>query len=105
MSVGNKTEMMEQSLRAVSPTFYRYLVSAFESFHIHPYDIQANAIIQGDEVEVILRFGEDFHQTERRAFTLDTIEKGSQDITDFIKETGEVCKNVLIADYYKMMKP
>jgi hypothetical protein len=96
---------LEQPLRVVSPKLYDKLITELEKLHIHPYDYQATVVEKENGLEVILRFGEGFIQSETQLTTYQAIEKGSPEINDFIKTVGESCKKALIADYFKMMKP
>jgi hypothetical protein len=95
----------EHALRAAAPGLYTHLIAELEKCHIHPYDIEPSVIEKESGLQLILRFGEGFMQSDTRDFTWEEIERQAESINEFFKEAGERCKKVLIADYYKMMKP
>lgn len=95
----------EQLLRVAAPTLYDCLLKEIEAFHIHPYDIKASAINKNGGWEVILRYGDGFSHSTTHFFTEDAIHAPDQKGTVFFKQIAEDCQKVLIADYYKMMKP
>jgi hypothetical protein len=97
-------EKVEQPIRIVLPKLYDFLNIELEKFHIHSYDYQANMVEKRDGYEIILRFGEGFTQTLSQFFKYEVIEEKGQDLLDFIQLSGESCKNILVADYFKMMK-
>lgn len=95
----------EKPMRMVAPALYQQLVSIFDEFHIHPYDIKANVKQKKEGLEILLRYGETFSKGQSRYFRQQDIEEQNSTVKSFFKETAESCKETLIADYYKMMKP
>lgn len=91
-------------LRAVSPDLFDKIISELEKYHIHLNDIQANVIKKEDGLEVIVLFGENFNQSKSRFFTNETVENQYEDIQRFAYDIAEACREVMIADYFKMMK-
>jgi hypothetical protein len=104
MEPEEKGTQKEQSIRVLFPKLYKHIASELEEIHIHPYDIQANIQDVGPSYRVILHYGDGFAHTESQLFTADAINQLSTELTTFIKETGEMIKQVMIADYFKMMK-
>ncbi|WP_404452293.1 hypothetical protein LG329_18285 [Virgibacillus necropolis] len=104
MTSEEKTSKPERSIRAIAPELYANIISELENAHIHPYDIQANAVKEDGGYKLIIRFGEDFAHTESEFFSFQSIERMDTDLTEFVKKIGEACKQVMIQDYYKMMK-
>ncbi|WP_188205551.1 hypothetical protein [Alkalibacillus aidingensis] len=101
-----ETKEKSQSLISVSPKLNREIVSRLEEqYHIHSYDIQANAIKKENGIHILIYFGEHFTHKEDAFFTYEQINQISDEIKEFIEKTGEACKQVLIDDYYKMMAP
>jgi len=99
-----KQQAKGKFLRVVSPKLYLYLTSQFsDQFNIHPYDIRYEGIEKEDGVLVILRYGEDYIQMIEYFFTFAEIDEEGEELTEFVEETGEICQEVMIADYYKMM--
>jgi hypothetical protein len=94
------------SLRLISPKLYTYITEELQRLHnIHSYDLVIDAIPYDEGLEVIIRYGETFsHKCEAR-FTHKQIDEISTELVEFVKETGEVCREVLINDYFKLHAP
>lgn len=96
----------EQSLRVILPELYNFVTDELERLHnIHPYDIQIYTIEETTGYQLIFYFGEGYSHQDSHSFSKNSIEKMDKEITDFIEIFGESCKEVMIADYFKMMKP
>ncbi|GAA0611349.1 hypothetical protein GCM10009001_30740 [Virgibacillus siamensis] len=94
-----------QSLRVLFPDLYQFVVNHLEETHnIHPYDVQAHALKDQNGYQLIFHFGEGYAHEESKFFTLDSIKNMDAEIKEFTKTVGEKCKEVMIADYFKMMK-
>ncbi|QHS22470.1 hypothetical protein GWK91_05670 [Virgibacillus sp. MSP4-1] len=102
-STENKLKV--QPLRTVSKPLYEELISELGKFHIHSFDVQAKAIEKDDGMEIILHFGESFSQQLSKNFTSKQIENTGHEIKEFIRESAEKMKEIMIADYFKMIKP
>lgn len=94
----------EKPLRVVLPKLYNYLVKELESFHVHAYDIQANAVEKDSGYQIMIHYGEGFSQLESQFFFYKSINNLDESITEYIGTIGEKCKQVMVADYFKMMK-
>ncbi|ASK62637.1 hypothetical protein CFK37_10980 [Virgibacillus phasianinus] len=94
----------EQSIRAIAPDLYRYIVNELETIHIHPYDVQANGIKKENGIQLICRFGEEYTHVKSEFFPFEAIGRLDKKLEDFINQLGEECKQSMIADYYKMLK-
>lgn len=93
-------------LRAVSPKLYSLITTELEKrFNVQPYDIQAEAKVKDNGIVAIVRYGEQFNQQKEQFFPSDAIQKDSQVLLQFVKETGEACQERMIKDYYRMMAP
>lgn len=101
----HQTPSDEQPLRLALPACYEHLQAQFALDHLHPYDVKASAIPEGSGYVIVLRYGEELAQSSKQFFELEAIEVLSAELTDFFRETAQLCKKALIADYYKMMKP
>ena len=91
-------------LRVISPSMFEQIRSELEKYNVHPNDIQAKAIEKNDGLEVTVLFGEGFNQSKAQFFTNDAIETDYESIQRFAYDIAEACREVMIADYYKMMK-
>ncbi|WP_138417515.1 hypothetical protein [Aquibacillus sediminis] len=94
-----------QLLRVAYPETYGLLMAELSKHHIHAYDVQATAKKVDQYVEIQVRFGEDFSKEQTQTFREKEIKQKSEEITNFFKQVGETCKEILIADYFKMVKP
>ncbi|WP_164668821.1 hypothetical protein [Virgibacillus doumboii] len=102
----SKQSGKEQPLRVVLPELYTFVTEGLEDLHnIHPYDIQLYGVEEETGYQLIFYFGEGYSHQESIFFSHSSIEKKDSEITDFVEKFGESCKEVMIADYFKMMKP
>ncbi|MFD1038999.1 hypothetical protein ACFQ3N_11450 [Virgibacillus byunsanensis] len=92
-------------LRLIYPNLYDYLMEQLTAENIHPFDIQAMGRKMDSKVEIQILFGEDFAQELTRTFSEENLVNINSDFVDFCEEVQETCKETLIADYYKMVKP
>jgi len=93
-------------LRIVSPKLYNYLTTRFEEdFNIHPYDMQLEGIENEKGVFLLLKFGDNYAHVIEEFFSFPTIDEAGEELENFVKESGEACKEIMIADYFKMMEP
>ena len=104
--MSENTQARRQILRISYPNLYEKLINELATHHIHPFDIQATSKNIDDQlVELEVRFGDNYGHHQRKQFAKDKINEKSDEFTNFCKEVGETCKEALIADYFKMVKP
>lgn len=98
---------VEQPLRLVLPICYQHLLDQFTLYHLHPYDMKASVISENGGFAIMLRYGEGLTQYKKQLFEQEALENltSESEQTQFYKESAEICKKAMIADYYKMMKP
>lgn len=95
----------QMMLRAVAPSLFNSIISGLANYNIHLNDVQANAIKKEDGLDVTVLFGEHFNQYKSHFFTYDDINSDEDDeIKRFVNDIAEACKEVMIADYFKMIK-
>lgn len=93
------------SLRVILPNLYNYMTAELESrFNLHPYDFQVSAMKEVGGYNIIIQFGDGFAHNHTEFFSYETIQKTDSEIDKVIEKIGESCKEVMIADYFKMMK-
>ncbi|MBP1969923.1 hypothetical protein J2Z83_002031 [Virgibacillus natechei] len=101
-----KQHKIRKNLRVLSPDLYRYITSKFEEFHnIHTYDVQVDVIKKETGLHIQIRFGDQFAHAEEQFFTFEAIEEPDAEFEEFVKSTADACQKVMVADYFKMMKP
>ncbi|MDQ0300339.1 UDP-2,3-diacylglucosamine pyrophosphatase LpxH [Salibacterium salarium] len=94
----------EKSLRVVAPDIYNKLIQELETYHIQPYDIQANAIEYKDGLQLILYYGEQFPHLEKKFASFEEWSDWTADLSTFIELTAQTLKQTMVADYFKMMR-
>ncbi|WP_026905818.1 hypothetical protein [Paucisalibacillus globulus] len=102
----SKTNDKKKSLRLVSPRLYNYITEKLEDKHnIHSYDLQIDASLMDEGIEIAIRFGETFSNIETKFFTHEQVKEISKEVKEFVAQTGEACTEVLIDDYFKIHAP
>jgi hypothetical protein len=95
----------EKLLRFAAPNLYKKMLDVFSSHHIHFYDVHATVSETDDALQITLRFCTDFSETFTQEFNRETAAEPDDLVTEFFEEAAQKCKGLLVADYYKMMKP
>lgn len=96
----------EQPMRVILPDLYNEVTKNLEDHHnIHKYDIQAQAIKEASGYEAIIYFGDSYAHKKSQYFSNEAIKNTNHEIIEFIEKVGDACKEVMIADYFKMMRP
>jgi hypothetical protein len=108
ITLSNKTKENKNQVRSlisVSPKLYRYITSELEKkYHIHSYDLQADAILKENGIHILLRYGEHYNNEKDQFLTHEMLEN-KKVLETFVEEVGEVCKQVMIDDYFNKMTP
>lgn len=102
---GQELMVNERPLRFVDRELYQLLLDECESKHVHSYDIKASAIADKLGVTLILRFGDDLNHCKETFFTHQSIRQKDIEVRTYLQMVTEECKEVIIRDYYKMLKP
>lgn len=100
-----KNKLLEKPLRIISPDLYNFIISEFKNYNIHSYDLLVNGTKKEKGIEITLRFGERFDRKQTKLFTFKTLEERDDELTEFIKDTVEICKKAMIDDYFERMAP
>jgi hypothetical protein len=95
----------EKLLRFAAPFLYHKMLEIFSRHHIHSYDIHATVSESDEALQITLRFCTDFSETFTQEFSLQTASEPNEEVIGFFEEAAHKCKSLLVADYYKMMKP
>ena len=95
----------ERLLRFAAPELYNRMVEILSTYHLHPYDVHATLLKNENGLDVIVRFTADFSQLVTANFSMEQATHPDEAVTGFFEEAAARCKALLIADYYKMMKP
>jgi hypothetical protein len=106
MKIGEKAIVKEAMLRFAAPNLYKEMIDVFSRFHIHPFDVHGT-ISQNKigDYELSLRFSEEYSKSTTTVLTEEQVKNPDDEVIQFFKETAEKCKNQLISDYFKMVKP
>lgn len=100
-----KILLEEKLLRYAAPELYTKMVEIFSTYHLHPYDVHATSLKVENGYEVSLKFSTNFSQTITQHFTFNQVAEPDEEVTHFFERAADQCKSLLIADYYKMIKP
>lgn len=95
----------EIPLRFYNTDLYQILLNQLTHFHIHPHDMEASVQRKESKYTVILRFGEEFSHEQTKDFIDEDFIHGKENIIEFFFISAKQCKEVMIGDYYQMMKP
>lgn len=96
---------IQKPLRVVAPALYKQMIKVLDEVQIHPYDVDASAVKQRKEVQIILQYGDKYTQTDHLTVTDAVATKPNDETERFFQEAAERIKKQLIADYFKMVKP
>ncbi|TMN23077.1 hypothetical protein [Lentibacillus cibarius] len=100
-----QTKQNSNLLRTMYPSAYKCLIEKLQEHNIHSFDVQATARKKDAYVSVSVRFGERFGQEKIQDFPEKALHETDSDFAAFCEEVQKTCKEVLIADYFKMVKP
>jgi hypothetical protein len=81
------------------------MIESFSAFHIHPYDVQAVLLKKENGYDVTIRFSSDFSQVVTAHFSYEQAAHPDEEVTRFFENAANQCRSVLMAEYYKMIKP
>lgn len=93
-------------LQIIDPKLYRYIVEELNDRHnIHSYDTEILATKEDSGLTIIIKYGENFTHSKEELFIYETLKNRGDDFIKFVHEVADECKEVMIAEYFKMMKP
>jgi hypothetical protein len=105
MKMSKKQPLEEKLLRFAEPELYKMMVEIFSNFNIHSYDIHATVSKNKKGYDLTLRFSNSFAHSVNTTISHEQASNPDEDITRFFEQTAKKCKDQLISDYYKMIKP
>lgn len=92
-------------LRFVDEDIYSLMVNEFKKSNIHFFDVDATAIVDGDNLEISIRYGETFKHGTSCYFKKQALEEPYNDILNFFKYTMVACHRISVSEYFKMITP
>ncbi|MFW2451321.1 hypothetical protein ACQ3HR_09675 [Staphylococcus cohnii] len=95
----------EKPLRFVNEDIYNLMVNELEKNNIHFFDVDATAIVDEDNLEISIRYGETFKHGTSCYFKKQALEAPYNDILNFFKYTTAACHRIFISEYFKMIMP
>lgn len=99
------SKQKERPLRFVRPELYDLLLYELEQLNIHFFDVEAGATKKNTGVEIMLRFGEEFSHNACCFFTNEALGEPYHDVKLFFRQSATLSQRVIVAEYFKMMKP
>lgn len=104
--IEKKEEKLIKPLEIIDSTLYRYIVEAlYEKQNIHSYDVEVLATEEETGLTISLKYGENFTHAKEAFFEYEALNKLDDEFVKFIDEITDECKKVMVAEYFKMMKP
>lgn len=94
----------EESLRIGAPRLYERMMEAFSKHRIHPFDTEGKVVKKKDRIHITLTLAGSTSPLATKEFTLQQAKEPDQEVISFFEGTAEECKNLLIKNYYKMIK-
>lgn len=94
----------EESLRIAAPNLYDRMIETFSKYNLHPYDAQGTVMKKGDGLDISLRLAGSNTSIATKHISLGQAEQPDEEITAFFETSAEECKNLLIKNYFKMIK-
>lgn len=92
-------------LRFVDEDIYNLMVNELEKNNIHFFDVDATAVVDEDNLEISIRYGETFQHGTSCYFTKSALRPPYNDILNFFEQTMKACYRVFISEYFKMIMP
>lgn len=95
-----------KSLQIIDPKLYRYIVEELNERHnIHSYDTEILATKENSGLTLIIKYGQNFAHSKERFIKNKSLKNQEDDFVKFVHEVADECKEVMIAEYFKMVKP
>lgn len=94
----------EESLRIAAPNVYERMIETFSKHNLHPYDTEGTVIKKEDGFDISLRLAGSSTSVGTKHISLTQAEKPDEEVTNFFETSAEECKNLLIKNYFKMIK-
>lgn len=92
-------------LRSYSKLLYEVMKEELLVSNIHSYDVRPFVDEVSEGVHIHLFYGEDYAHESKGLFTAEQVNQIDEEVKQFFNEIGKKCQEVMIADYFKMMKP
>lgn len=104
--VNKEKEKLTRPLEIIDSKTYNFIIETlYEKQNIHSYDVEVFATEEDTGLTITIKYGENYSHTKEGFFQHETLKKFNDDFVKFIDELSEECKKVMIAEYFKMMKP
>lgn len=94
----------EESLRFAAPKLYGKMMETFSKYNLHPYDTESSALKKEDGMDITLKLAGSNSVVATTHLTRKQIEQPDEDVVSFFETSAEECKNLLIKNYFKMIK-
>ncbi|MEN1969420.1 hypothetical protein WMZ97_15260 [Lentibacillus sp. N15] len=104
MEKEDKNNSKERSLRIQFPKLYNHIAAKLEDYHVHSYDVQINVKEEESYHCIVLHYGNGYSHHLSQVFTPKQMYEMDTEITDFVQKSVDTIKEVMVADYFKMMK-
>lgn len=94
----------EESLRFATPRLYERMVETFSKYNLHPYDTEATVRRKHDSIDISIKLTGNAANLASTTISLNQANEPDEEVNTFFETSAEECKNLLIKDYFKMIK-
>lgn len=94
----------EESLRFRAPRLYDRMMEAFSNYNLHPYDAEATITQKEDGMDLSIRLGGSLTDLATIHISPKQAEEPDEEVISFFENAAEECKNLLIKNYFNMIK-
>lgn len=94
----------EESLRIAAPKLYGKMMETFSKYNLHPYDTEGSVLKKENGMDVTLKLAGSHSVVSTTYLSKKQIEQPDDEVERFFETSAEECKNLLIKNYFKMIK-
>lgn len=94
----------EESLRIRAPRVYARMIETFSKYNLHPYDAEATVIQNDNGLDISVKLAGSLTNLGSKHISMKQAEEPDDEVNAFFETSAEECKNLLIKNYFKMIK-
>lgn len=94
----------EESLRFTAPKVYDQMVETFSKHKIHPFDTEATVVQKDGRMAISIKLAGGASELASTTISLNQAKEPDEEVVSFFETSAEECKNLLIKNYFKMIK-
>lgn len=94
----------EESLRIAAPNLYNKMLESFSKYNLHPYDTESSVIKNQNGMDITIKLAGSQSMLATTKITAKQANEPDEEVISFFESSAEKCKNLLIKNYFKMIK-